>query len=151
MCGDVGRGVLGVMGGISQILNVNRKKYDTKIYESAALEAEERAKAITLEGEKKKKALRREASQQEGQARSLLASSGVALDSITSQDQLANIATSSAQEIADEDRRTRYNAKKALYDAKIHRHKASLLAADNDQKRFQRMLNSGFVIGNSLL
>ena len=156
MCGEIGGSLVGSLiqsglGFMDDDRAARQRKQQADVYERNAEAADNRAEALRVEGERKERLVRREAAREEGRARSLLASSGVAMDSGSALDTLMDGRASSELEAQDVVAETRSRVADSRYEAEMSRYRsASLLAADEDDARFRRAMRTGLIIGRGV-
>lgn len=155
MCGDIGGTLVGslVQTGMNLFDDGDRqaRRRQADVYSRNAAEAENRARVIEGEGERKERALRRDAARGEGRTRSMLAASGVDMTSGSALDLLMDEGARGETEAAQAALATRSRAAEARYGADVATWRASslLAPAEDDGDRFRRAMRTGLVIGKA--
>lgn len=157
MCGTAAIGIVSaVVQGVSQLVtsynDSAQQEAQAQVYAREEEAAHNQALEYQAEGDAAKREIYREGEQSEGQLRSLLSSSGVALDSGSALDVVANTKVNTGVAAAAQDAETRQRMSQAEYDAGTSSYKKnSLLAqADDDTERFQILTGTSMKVGTSV-
>lgn len=157
MCGTAAIGIVSAVAqGVSQLVTSYQEsealETQAQVYAREEQAARNKALQYQAEGDAAKRDIYRDGDQEEGKIRSLLSASGVALDSGSALDVVADNKINTGIAAAEQEAETRQRVADANYDAGTAQYqKKSLLAqADDDTERFQLLTGTGMKVGTSV-